>query len=66
MNKFEVWILKKIFARAVIQGAHRARIIEIFKLMRSACEQEFYEDNTVTLNSNLKEWFEDSLRKPTV
>lgn len=65
MTKLETWFLKRIIARAVIQGNHRNRIVDIFKMIRVACEKEFYEDNTVTLNSNLKEWFEDSLRKPT-
>ena len=65
MTKFETWFLKRIIARAVRQGDHKNRIVEIFKMIRAACEYEFYEDNTVTLNSNLTEWFEESLRKPT-
>lgn len=65
MNIFERWFLRRIIAREVIQGYHRERIVDLYKEIRIACEKEFYEDNTVTMNSNLREWFEDSLRKPT-
>ena len=66
MNKFEKWIMNRIIQREVRQGpAHRQNIIDLYKMIRIACEQEFYEDNTVTMNSNLTEWFEKSLRNPT-
>jgi hypothetical protein len=66
MNKFEEWIVKRIIKREVRQGFdHQRNIIGLYKIIRVACENEFYEDNTVTMNSNLKEWFEQSLRKPT-
>jgi predicted component of viral defense system (DUF524 family) len=66
MNKFEEWIVTRIIKREVRQGfGHRQNIIDLYKMIRVACENEFYEDNTVTMNSNLKEWFEQSLRNPT-
>lgn len=66
MNKFEEYLMKRIIEREVRQGPeHQKNIIELYKMIRVACESEFYEDNTVTMNSNLTEWFEKSLRKPT-
>jgi len=66
MNKFEEWMMKRIIKREVRQGYdHRKNITNLYKMVRVACEHEFTEDNTVTLNSYLTEWFEDSLRKPT-
>ena len=63
MNKFETWFMKRIINRAVRQGSHSSRITHLYKMIRVAAEKEFYEDNTVTLNSNLTDWFNDSLRK---
>jgi hypothetical protein len=66
MNKFEEWIVKRIIRREVRQGwDHQRNITNLYKMIRVACESEFYEDNTVTMNSNLTEWFEKSLRSPT-
>ena len=66
MNKFEEWMMKRIIRREVRQGFdHPQKIIGLYKMIRVACENEFYEDNTVTMNSYLTEWFEKSLRKPT-
>ena len=66
MNKFEEWIMKRIIKREVRQDFdHPQKIVNLYKMIRVACEHEFYEDNTVTLNSTMTEWFEKSLRKPT-
>ena len=66
MNKFEVWMMKRIIKREVRQGFdHPKKIVDLYKMIRVACENEFYEDNTVTMNSNLGQWFENSLRRPT-
>ena len=66
MNKFEQWFMNRIIQREVRQGPeHQKKIIHMYKMIRIKCEHEFYEDNTVTMNSNLTEWFEKSLRKPT-
>jgi hypothetical protein len=66
MNKIEQWVLRRIISRECRQDwHHRERIINLYKEIRIACEKEFYEDNTFTMNSNLREWFEKSLRNPT-
>jgi hypothetical protein len=66
MNKFERWFLKRIIAREVTQGfSHVDRITDLYRMIRVACEHEFYEDNLPTMNANLTYWFEDSLRKPS-
>lgn len=59
-------MMKRIIRREVRQDYnHHEKITNLYKLIRIACENEFYEDNTVTMNSNLTEWFERSLRMPT-
>lgn len=66
MNKFERWFLNRVFRTQVRQGFdHQERITELYRMIRVAAEQEFYEDNLVTQNSYLTEWFEKSLRKTT-
>lgn len=66
MNRFERWFMKRIIRREVGQGVDLpGQITELYRMIRMACETEFYEDNLVTQNSYLREWFEDSLRKST-
>lgn len=66
MNKFEEWFLKRIIKREVRQDYdHPKKIIELYKMIREACENEFTEDNVPTLNHFLTECLEKSLRKPT-
>jgi hypothetical protein len=66
MTKFERWFINRVIRREVRQGFdHAERITALYKMIRVACEREFYEDNTVTINSAMQEWFEKSLRKPT-
>jgi hypothetical protein len=66
MNKFEEWFMNRIIQREVSRpGMPREHIINLYRMIRIKCEHEFYEDNTVTMNSNLREWFEKSLRNPT-
>lgn len=66
MNKFERWFMKRIIRQQVRQGPdHPKNITELYQMIRVAAEDEFYEDNVVTLNSCLTEWFEKSLRKLT-
>jgi len=66
MNKFEEWFLKRIIKREVRQGYdHAQKITNLYTMIRVAAEQEFTEDNVVTMNSYLTEWFEKSLRKLT-
>jgi hypothetical protein len=64
MNKFEKWFLNKIIQREVRQGFdHPKRITNLYKMIYDNCKQEFSEDNIATLNSNLREWFENSLKE---
>lgn len=62
MNKFENWIIRRIFARHVTQGYdHGKRITELYTMIREAAEKEFYEDNKTTRDLYLTEWFRASL-----
>lgn len=64
MNKIEKWFLNRIIEREVRQDYdHPKKITELYKMIRVACEEEFTEDNTATLNDFLTECFENSLRK---
>lgn len=63
MNKFEQWAVKRIIRQEVRQGGHPDRIVNLYTMIREACEKEFTEDNTPTLNYSLCGWFEDSLKK---
>lgn len=56
--------MQRIIRREVQQGFdHADRITEMYRMIRVACEKEFYEDNLITQNSYLREWHENSLRK---
>lgn len=66
MTRFEKWFMTRIIRKEVRQGFdHRGNITEMYKMIRVEAEHEFNEDNTITLNSFLKEMFEHSLRNPT-
>lgn len=66
MNKFEEWFLRRVIRKEVTQGHdHAQKITNLYTMIRVAAEQEFTEDNVVTMNSYLTEWFEKSLRKLT-
>ena len=66
MNKFEEWFLRRVIRKEVAQGYdHAQKIINLYTMIRVGVEQEFTEDNVVTMNSYLTEWFEKSLRKLT-
>jgi len=61
MTRFKKWIIYKIFAEEVVQGYfHEQNIINIFRMLRQACKNEFTEDNESTLNNFLFECFEKS------
>jgi hypothetical protein len=60
-TKMKEDFLKKVFAQAVVQGrGHRVNIERIFKLLRYAVENEFTEDNAITLDVFMLELFEKS------
>jgi hypothetical protein len=66
MTVFERWFLRRIIKKQVRQDYdHNEKITDLYREIRIACENEFYEDNLVTMNTNLTEWFEASLRKST-
>ena len=58
LTKFERWMLRRIFRRAMAQSpAHPNNIRDIYSLVREAARKEFYEDNDPTLNLFLQEQF---------
>lgn len=61
MTKFEIWLLKRIFKKAVRQGySHEDNITYIYELIKDAVQYEFTEDNRPTRDAFLKELFNKS------
>lgn len=61
MNSFEKWFLKRIFKKQVRQGFdHDKRIAELYAMIREASRNEFTEDNEITADDYLREWFEST------
>ena len=61
MNSFDKWLLKGILRRTIIQGPdHHKWIRELYFMIRDACKNEFYEDNEVTMDDYLNEWFQQT------
>ena len=59
MSRFEKWILKGIFAKAVIQGPdHTHNITKLYSMIREACDEKFREDNSPTIDHFLLECFD--------
>lgn len=61
LSKFEIWMLKRIFKRAVKQSYyHGDNIGMIFKFLRKAVDNQFVEDNIITLDVYMREKFDGS------
>lgn len=59
LNCLELWLLKKIFKRAVIQShQHANNITKIYTLLHEAARDQFTEENSPTLDDFLRERFE--------
>lgn len=55
--------MRRIIRREVRQGHdHDRRITNLYRMVRKAAREEFYEDNDPTLNQFLTECFEASLK----
>ena len=61
MSKLELWFIKRIIKRQVLQGAHRRRIFNLYAMIVDAARDEFKEDNKPTLDSFLKEIHQEAL-----
>jgi hypothetical protein len=67
MNKLHIWLLRKIFGAAFIQGPeHKKNLIRIYSLIREAMDSEFTEDGQMSLDSFCQEAFNESqkVKKP--
>lgn len=63
LSRFEKWIIRRIFKRAVIQSfCHKGNITEIYGIMHDECELQYKEDNAPTLDAFLHECFDASQR----
>jgi hypothetical protein len=53
------WLFRRYVAAQVRQGYdHPQRITALYQEIAQAAEREFYEDNVMTLSTQLREWFE--------
>ncbi|MNR71254.1 hypothetical protein D3C71_18690 [compost metagenome] len=65
MNFIERWFLKRLLRKLVRQDFfHRQRITGVYQMVRDAYEAEFTEDNAITADVNLREWFENTQALP--
>lgn len=60
ISKFQIWVLKKIFKKTIIQGYAEKNLTVIYKLMHDAAEETFCEDNVSTLDNYLRYCFSKS------
>ena len=63
MTDFQKWLLRRMARKIVIQGNHRSRIIEFYRILLYAARTEFREDNDVTLNDFLEECHKEASNK---
>lgn len=63
MNYFDKKKLKKIAMKTVIQGDHRYKIVQFYKVLIKEAREEFTEDNKTTLDNFLRECHEEALEE---
>lgn len=64
ITKFQIWVLKRIAKRIVLQSQyHQDNITIYYKIMADAAQKEFREDNRPTLHGFLTECHEDALKR---
>jgi len=64
LNWFERRMLKRIAKKLVLQDSDHDKCIEgYYRVMNDAARTEFNEDQKITLDASLREWFEKSLEK---
>lgn len=64
LNKFEKWLLRRLLKKIMIQGDQTTKVVSLFTEIRKAAENEFSEDNDVTLRSWLLECFNHAVPNP--
>lgn len=63
MKKLKEWLLKRLIREQVKQGPnHERNIREMYRTIRLACQDEFYEDNQLSLDLYLRDRFEDAIK----
>jgi hypothetical protein len=55
LNKFEIYILKKILKKLIKQGYQEQKIIAFFKLFFNMMENEYNETHIISLESHIIE-----------
>lgn len=64
ITTFQMMVLRWITKRIVIQSqSHKTNIIEYFRILNQAAQDQFCEDNKITLDSFLQECFDTALDK---
>ena len=62
MTKFDRWFLKRLCYKITKQGNHKERIIEYYRTVIKPARKVFTEDTPPSLDSFLKECFEEALK----
>lgn len=65
MNAFERWLVKRVVAKAVVQGDHVRNVEQLFTIIDDAVENEFTEDNRPTIEAFLRERLEAVMGRKT-
>lgn len=61
LSKLETIVCRWLFKRIVVQGhRHRDKMCAVLGEFREAARKEFYEDSDASLDSYLKECFDES------
>ena len=60
MNKFEMWMLRRILGKIVMQGGQKKKITRLYGLILEAAKSEYYEDNKPTLRAFMEECHNDA------
>jgi len=61
MGRFELWFLRRVAKKEVIQGGHQYRIRKMYEVIIDAARIEFNEDNRPTLDGFLEDCHKDAL-----
>lgn len=62
MNRFELWIIKRVMQRACIQGDHKRKIIVFHKLFFKIFRDSFSEDSTLTAQGFMMECYREAIK----
>ena len=61
INRFELWMLKRIIRKTLRQGYHHEKLTSLYHMIFLYAEIEFFEDTDATLKNFLEECFKEGM-----